>query len=729
VEERLCFGRLDLTGGEHRYVGRIGLSDDDRAQLLIDWRAPAAADFYQATAAAPNGVIRRRHIATRGRTVTGLDDEVLDAEAVAEAAANGNSALTTITGEGALMTAITAHRTGRMRDIVATLQSEQDRVVRAPLAGVLVVQGGPGTGKTAVALHRAAYLLYTHRDRIARSGVLVVGPSPVFLRYIEQVLPSLGETGVVLTTLAELYPGVEATALDPPEVAVVKGDLRMATVIRAAVRDRQRRIDVPIPLRLDGDLIELQPRVVATARARARSTGKPHNGGRVTFVLHMLDDLADQLAAARAIRADDLDARADLLAELRASIDVRREINLRWMPLTPEKLVQDLFASPARLDAAARGILTERERELLFRDRGSPWTAADVPLLDEAAELVGEDTQATAAQAARLARERAEALDYARGVLRMSGDLAEMVSAEMLADRFASGGPDLTLAERAQADRAWTYGHAVVDEAQELSGMQWRMVLRRVPSRSMTVVGDVAQTGSAAGTTDWTEVLDQHAADRWRVAELTVNYRTPERIMNPAVAMLRAAGIEVTPPTSAREGDWAPVAERVRTRDPAAVAAAVVAALRADDAVLGGGRFAVVVPRASRADLAGQLAAALATAPPAATLATAPSTDGRRPQAEPTGTGTGGGTDADTGSAGDPAGPGSDLAERVSVHTVDDVKGLEFDGVVVVDPVAVVAESPRGVNDLYVALTRPTQRLTVLHHGTLPPGLESLAAD
>ncbi len=693
VEDRLCFGRLDLTGGVRRYIGRTGLSDDTQAQLLVDWRAPAAAAFYQATPAAPDGVVRRRHIATRGREVTGLDDELLDADAMDAAD------LASVTGDGALMSALTAHRTGRMRDIAATLQAEQDAVVRSPIGGILVVQGGPGTGKTAVALHRAAYLLYTHRDRIARSGVLVVGPSPVFLRYIEQVLPSLGETGVVLSTPSQLFPGVEATAHDAPPVAALKGDLRMARVVRAAVRDRQRVPSAPVRLVVDGDPIVLHPRVVAEARGRARQTGRPHNDARVTFVKHVLDDLATQLARARRLAVDDEDHRAELLAELRASVDVRREVNLCWMPLAATSFLAKLFGSPQRLAAAADGILDRRERELLLREGGAPWTGSDVPLLDEVAELIGVDVERSAANAVaayRAAEERREALAYARGVLEMSGDAAAIITADMLADRFAAGGPALSVADRARDDRSWTFGHLVVDEAQEVSPMLWRMLARRVPSRSMTVVGDLAQTSSAAGATSWAEALDPVAQDRWRVVELTVNYRTPARIMAPAAAVLAAAGVPVAPPQAAREGDWPPVAVPLAespVADPAAAVAAVVGAVRADDAALTGGRFAVVTSRRGRAAMAAGVAAALA---------------------------------GDAGTPADPGDPG-DLAQRVSVLDVDDVKGLEFDGVVVVEPADVLAESPRGANDLYVALTRPTQRLTVVHHRALPPGLDTLA--
>ena len=680
VEDRLAFGRLDLATRERRYIGRIGLSDDGQRQLLVDWRAPAAATFYQATAAAPDGVARRRHLATRGRVVTGIDDELLDVEAMDAAA------LTTVTGDGALMTALTEHRTGTMRDIVATLQAEQDAVVRAPLNGVLVVQGGPGTGKTAVALHRAAYLLYTHRERIAKSGVLVIGPSSVFLRYIERVLPSLGETGVVLSTPSQLYPGVDATGHEPSAVAALKGDLRMAQVIREAIRQRQRLLAQSIPIALDGDRISLRPSVVADGRGRARQTGRPHNNARVTFVRHVLDDLAAQLARARRLEFD-VDTRLDLLAELRDNIDVRREVNLRWMPLTAEGFLDRLLSSPTRLRAAATGKLTASEIKLLLREAGTPWTPADVPLLDEAAELIGADVTAAADQArarVQAAADRAEALEYARGVLEMSGEAAAMMTADMLADRFGVGTAGMSVADRARGDRNWAFGHVVVDEAQEASAMLWRALARRVPSRSMTVVGDLAQTGSAAGASSWEEVLDPLAAGRWRVAELTVNYRTPAKIMEPAALMLRAAGVSVRAPQAAREGDWEPVGLRMPDGNPAGVAELVVRAVQDDDRALKGGQFAVILPRGAHPDLAERLRKIFS----------------------------------------DRAG----LGERVSVLTVDEVKGLEFDAVTVVDPAAIRRGSPRGASDLYVALTRPTQRLTVLHHDDLPEGLTTLRA-
>ncbi|MDQ6938227.1 MAG: AAA family ATPase, partial [Actinomycetota bacterium] len=268
VEQRLCFGRLDLIDGPPRYVGRIGISDDDRRELMVDWRAPAAEAFYQATAAHPRDVVRRRQIATRDRGVTGVSDEVLDIERF-DAVGVGGSRV--VIGEGALLASLELARTGHMRDIVATIQADQDRVIRAPADGVLVVQGGPGTGKTAVALHRAAFLLYARRERLERTGVLVVGPNRRFLRYIDQVLPTLGEAeAVVMRTSGELYPGVAATGQDGPALAVLKGDVRMAEVLREAVRRRQRVPERSRRLDVDGATVVLRPSDVRAAREHAR---------------------------------------------------------------------------------------------------------------------------------------------------------------------------------------------------------------------------------------------------------------------------------------------------------------------------------------------------------------------------------------------------------------------------------------------------------------------------
>ena len=500
VEDRLCFGRLDLLDRDRRYVGRIGLSDEEHHQLLLDWRAPAAEPFYRATAVSPAGVVRRRSLATKNRQITGIEDEVLDLDAY-DPEQDGP----VLSGEGALMVALGAARTGKMRDIVGTIQAEQDRVIRAPLSGVLVVQGAPGTGKTAVALHRTAYLLYSYRDRIASAGVLVVGPNERFLRYIDAVLPALGEAdATVLATPGRLYPGIDATGTEAAEVAAVKGDLRMAQVLNRAVRDRQRQLTSPVTMIVEGTRIVLRPADVRAAHDRARRSGRPHNDARVTFVKHLLNQLANQLAGTRDLDAED---RAGRIADLRDSRHVRRELNGLWPPLSPERLLRDLFAQPARLESAGR-MLSEAERARLARDRSAPWTPADVPLLDEAAELLG------GAESANPAAGPSEAdLEVARRTLDDS-EAGAMMSADQLAARWATETARRSVAEHAATDREWAFGHVVVDEAQELGPMTWRLLMRRCPSRSMTIVGDLVQTGALGGVRSWAGTLRPYVQAR-----------------------------------------------------------------------------------------------------------------------------------------------------------------------------------------------------------------------
>ncbi|MFI2752667.1 HelD family protein [Cellulomonas sp. P22] len=685
VEDRLAFGRLDLSDGARRYIGRIGLTDTDHASLLTDWRAPAAQAFYRATAAQPDGVVRRRHLVTRGRSVTGVEDEVLDLDQLGEDGADGTVSAAGLSGEGALLASLAAGRTGRMADIVATIQAEQDAIIRSDLQGSLVVQGGPGTGKTAVALHRAAYLLYAHRRMLERSGVLLVGPSRTFLRYIDQVLPSLGETGVVTSTIAELFPGVVATGSEPDVVTEIKGRSVWTRIIERAVRQRERVPREATSISVDGRTVVVEPSDVASAIARARRGHRPHNQARSAFVRDMLSRLADQYVAQLGwpVAPDD---RAEIVEELRTTREVRIALNLAWMPLTPQGLVQDLFTKPYRLDAAAPE-LSRRERGLLQRSPDAPWTAADVPLLDEAAELLGEDDQAARAQARADAARRESELEYARRVLQSSGGDG-LVSAEMLADRFASSGPRLTTAERAAADRTWTYGHVVVDEAQELSSMAWRMLLRRVPTRSMTIVGDVAQTSSPAGAHSWTAMLDPLLRSSWRLSELTVNYRTPAEVADAAQRMATVAGLPVSPLTSARDVAGALLSEQVAPDD--LVAAAVRHAqewLTGLDADAGGGRVAVVAPAALLPDV--------------------------RAAAQ----------EAGLGAALDPRAAGggaANLDAPLSLLTPRETKGLEFDVVVLLEPDQVLAG---GAGDLYVAMTRPTQALRIVHSRELPTGL------
>jgi DNA helicase IV len=678
VEQRLCFGRLDLVDGSRRYVGRIGISDEHRQELLVDWRAPAAEPFYQATAAHPHNVVRRRQLTTHARRVTGVQDEVLDLAAFELSGVAGGHI---VLGEGALFASLEAARSGRMNDIVATIQADQDRAIRAPLDGVFVVQGGPGTGKTAVALHRTAFLLYANRQRMARSGVLLVGPNRVFLGYIEQVLPALGEAeAVVMATPGELYPGVATDVQDPPELAALKGDIRMAEVLSAAVRQRQRTIDQPRLLDVDGRKITLYPRDIRLARDRARRSGEPHNQARVAFVAEILRELVRRLAGVRGVELDP-DVRASLMAELHDSPDVRRELNLCWGPVSPSRLLRDLYADPARLAAAGAG-LTPAERTSLHRSRNAPWTVSDVALLDEAAELLGLDDSDTHTESARAEADRAAEVAYADMVQDTFGG-KDFITAAGLADRYRTRVSLGSVAERAVLDREWSFGHIVVDEAQELSPMMWRLLMRRSPSHSMTVVGDVAQTGSLAGANSWADVLRPHVGERWSLAELTVNYRTPAQIMEVAAAVLHAARHPVVVPKSARPGRWAPVYTALDAEPVSSVKLPDV--VRAEWELADAGTVAVITPRKSHAGIARAVARAL---PEGVVVSD---------------------TDA--------------LASPVSVLAVADAKGLEFDTVVLVEPSAIIAESPRGFNDLYVALTRPTQRLHVVHFAGLPEGM------
>ncbi|MEV0971659.1 HelD family protein [Microtetraspora glauca] len=679
VERGLCFGRIDDTGGETYYIGRIGLRDDEHDSVLIDWRAPVARPFYVATPGDPASLVRRRHIHTRGRTVTGLDDEVFDLDRMDE------SDRRNLVGEAALMATLRRGRTGRMGDIVATIQTEQDRVIRSGLPGALVVQGGPGTGKTVAALHRAAYLLYAHRATLERRGVLVVGPNAMFSRYIGQVLPALGETEVVLSSVGELHAGVHATADDEPAVAVLKGDLRMADVIEAAVRDRQRvpdgdlevLIDVRTSIRggvevvVERMALRLDHGACLRARDRARALGRPHNLARRVFVNKVLMGLAVDEARSLDRPYDEEDLRYAREA-LWQQASVRAALEELWPYLTPERLVGELLSDPARLRAATAGLLGDEERSLLLRRAGAPWTVGDVPLLDEAAELLGQDDAEARARERAAEEERQDEETYARGVLEIA-DLTGMMEATALAERHHDTGRAVTTAQRAAADRSWAYGHVIVDEAQELSAMAWRAIMRRIPARSLTVVGDIAQTGSAAGARSWGEMLDPYVKDRWREERLMVNYRTPVEIMDVAADVLKVVAPEQEPPESVRDGEARPRAVPYRGTDLSALVAEELEAI-------GEGTLAVLTPDARHAE----------------TAALFPQ------EADP-------------------------LESAVAVLTVNQCKGLEFDAVVVVAPEEILAQSPMGGQDLYVAITRATRRLTVLHDGGLPTMLERLA--
>ncbi|MFG2617376.1 HelD family protein [Streptomyces sp. NPDC048507] len=687
AEQGLCFGRLEFSDGRDHHIGRIGIRQDDaeRTPLVLDWRAEMARPFYLATGHVPMGLRRRRHITTRGREVTGLHDEILDLADTERTGHEGADA------DAVLLAALDAARTGRMHDIVRTIQAEQDRVIRSPHRGVLVVEGGPGTGKTAVALHRAAYLLYAHRELLARRGVLIVGPNPAFLGYIGEVLPSLGETGVLLASPADLFPGVRATGTDRPGAAAVKGRAAMAGVLARVVADRQTLPEgvpagsgeehdvVPEPaLEVDHDdygTLLLDRTMAHAARDRARATALPHNLARPYFAFAVIDALTAQLAdrlgadpygGPNLLGPDDV---AQLGKEIATSAEVHAAIDTLWPHLTPERLVAGFLADPSHLTDADAA---------LIRRTGGPWTPADVPLLDEAAELLGVDDSADRAAAER---DRLERVAYAQGVLDLSqgSDSYEfedaeneylaahdLIDAERMAERQEED-DHRTTAERAAADRTWSFGHVIVDEAQELSEMAWRLLMRRCPTRSMTLVGDPAQTGDEAGCGSWRRILAPYVGERWERVRLGVNYRTPAEIMEVAAAVLRAHDPGFEPPGSVRSTGVRPWV-RESADLPGALAAAVRTGTPAE------GRLAVIAPR--------PLHPALAAALP-----------------------------------GVAAGEEPDLTRAVVLLDPRQAKGLEFDTVIVVEP------GRFQPSDLYVALTRATQHLGVLHSGPLPEGL------
>ncbi len=618
----LCFGRIDRddpSGGDTFYIGRLSVSDDNQEVVVVDWRAPVAEPFYRATGVQTMGLARRRHFATRGRQLLGIEDEFFGEHALDMGEGLG------LQGHGALISALETARSGRLGDIVATIQGEQDEIIRSPLPGVLVVQGGPGTGKTVVALHRAAYLLYTHRFPLEDQGVLVVGPNRLFLAYIEQVLPSLGEAGVELVVLADLVDDVAVRGRDHAPVARIKGDEVMAQVLAKAVRDRKRALRRP--LRVGHGLqtlslsVDRSDAIVRDARRRFRT----HNAGRRFVEREVAQALADSARFPLEPK--------ELWSQIRRHPDVRAAMEEMWPVLTPAQLLHDLFGSKALLRLAGTKHLSEAELAALHRPRAESvdqvvWTHDDVPLLDEAFALLG-------------ARPRKH---------------------------------------KREEDEIRTYGHIVVDEAQDLSPMQLRMLTRRSLNGSMTVVGDIAQSTGAWAHADWNEIVALLPQKRpARREELTVGYRIPAPNMELAARVLARSAPDLRPPRSVRQDGRPPRIERVD--HPGALAGAVVDAVRAEIAEVGLGNIGVICP-ASRVDAC---SAALTAA------------------------GIDHGVAIENG-----------LDHQVTVVPVGIVKGLELDATVVVDPAGILDEEAQGMRALYVALTRATKLLTIVHPGDLP---------
>ncbi|CAB4918442.1 unannotated protein [freshwater metagenome] len=620
-ERSLIFGRVDTepTGedpeGESFHIGRIAVSDDESNAVVVDWRAPLAETFYRATGLDPMGLRRRRHFASRGQTLLGIDDELFGS--ATQALDQGQ-----VQGHGALIAALEESRSGKLSDIVGTIQTEQDRIIRSPLQGVLVVQGGPGTGKTVVALHRAAYLLYSQRFPLEGQGVLVLGPNRVFLSYIEQVLPSLGEAGIQIAVLADLVPAIRSSGHDPTEVGKVKGDSRMINVIRRAVRDRQHPLRESLRVPYGLQFLVLTPEDSAEIIDQARRRARTHNAGR----RHVEQLLFERLAATA--RSDEtLEA---IRERIRREPLVIEALERMWPVLTPAELLNDLFGSRGLLRSAGSGRLKESEWPLLSRER-SPrpneviFTADDVPLLDEALELLGPRPK------------------------------------------------------HLEADAVRTFGHIVVDEAQDLSPMELRMLDRRSLNGSMTIVGDIAQATGAWPHQNWESVLE-YLPDRRppRRADLTIGYRVPGPIMDLASKMLVLAAPGIQPPTSIRHTGEPPLILGVEQSE---LEAEIVERVRYELKTIGSGNIGVIVPES----MADQVDSALTRA------------------------------GIDYGRA-----TRQGLEKQVTVVPVNLVKGLELDSVLVIEPKRMLDEQIRGAQSLYVALTRSTKRLTVIYTGQLP---------
>lgn len=704
AEVGLMFGRIDVEdaeaenpvpGNEHldrRYIGRIGLHDDDEQMrtLLMDWRAPLARPFYLATTLRPDGVHTRRHITTRGRTVRSVADEQLSTTA-GPTDAVGTGRRGGVAKEEALLDAVNRARTAYMQDIVETIAAEQDAIIRAAHRGVTVVQGAPGTGKTAVALHRAAYLLYTWREQLDNTGVLIIGPNDRFLSYISQVLPSLGETGVVLATPGTLLPNLHTVPETNLLAREVKGSAEMLTILADAIKTYQTVPEDSIDISIDGLNVQLTPKMVRAARTRARRSRKPHNHARAAFLDHGLNSLAEALG--ESIGADPLGGEnllgkgdiATLREELGADPTVVDALGQFWPELHPTQVLERLYADPAVI---AVDYDEDTWRGLAAHPSGE-WTDADAPLIDELIDMLGyvsdEETAAEEReQWLEKITEAQEALDILTGSASQDLDdgfapevlmAYDVIDAETLAARQRVR-DHRTTAERAAADSRWAFGHVIVDEAQELSEMAWRMVFRRSPNKWMTLVGDPAQTGNPGGVDSWAEALSPFVADRWQLHQLTVNYRTPKDIADLAAPLLHEIDPSQPSPLALRESGTG-----------------VRYAKAATGAELGSKVQATVEQARELTGESGLIG--VITADPARLEHVVTEQAAEQSEAHKAG------------------------VEVVLVDTAA-AKGLEFDEVILVEPADIVESSPQGLNDLYVAMTRATQGLTVVHARPLP---------
>lgn len=609
----LLFGRIDPESGESWHIGRRHVEDQRGEPVVVDWRAPVSMPFYRARSEDALGLRRRRQVMVDRRTVVAVADDLFG-----DVAADLSS--TRLRGGDALLAELERSRTGEMLDIVATIQAEQDEIIRAPLEQLVAVQGGPGTGKTAVGLHRAAFLLYNHPG-LSRAGVLVVGPSRAFLRYIAQVLPSLGEEAVIQTTIAHIAPRVRVGGEDGIDLRRLKGDPRMAAVIARALEQRRRPVEHDVVLRARFATCTLSPAEVNDLVESIAAGAAPYKSGRAALRARLVSLVRQRLRASGSMEANE----PWLEREVTSSEAFRGLIDHLWPSVSPAALVRELLSSGERLERSAAGVLTLPECELLLRRTGArgatrakaAWTPDDLALLDEAAFLIN--------------------------------------------------------------GRTASYGHIVVDEAQDLSPMQFRMIARRAPAGSLTVLGDLAQATGAWSYQGWDEIL-RHlpTVAPTRLDELTLGYRAPGQVLELASRLLPVAAPTVTPTQSIRRGEDGPRIQRVEPDQ--LVSASVTEALR----LAGVGHLVglVVAPE--------HLAAAVARAGDHDEVGTLEQ-DG--------------------------------ITKPVTVVSAPDVKGLEFDAVVVVEPAAIAGAERRGLRLLYVAMTRPIRHLSIVHAQPLPEPL------
>ena len=607
-DQSLIFGRIDQTEGDHFHIGRVAVFDEERNPMVVDWRAPIAEPFYRATGRQTMGLSRRRHYITRYRELLGIEDEYFTGE---------GGERTGLKGERTLVAALEEGRTGRLGDIVGTIQGEQDEIIRAPLAGAVIVQGGPGTGKTVVALHRAAYLLYSHRFPLAGQGVMVIGPNRLFLTYIEQVLPSLGESGVELSVLGDFVPNARVRGNDPAHIARVKGDLRMIDVMRRAVRQRQRPLRRDLNITYGVQRLKFSVADSETVIHRTRRRARFHNHGR-KFVV---EELYEMLAASGRY---DVDAQ-ELKDNFHGSEQIREALEWMWPVISSEELLHDFYGFRSLLRAAGHKDFGAHI-ENLYRPRTNTddllWTAHDVPLLDEVNRLVGPTS----------------GLNKDHGVR--------------------------------------TYGHIVIDEAQDLSPMQLHMVARRSLGGSMTIVGDIAQATSAWAHDSWESVTEHLPTPKGiHRYELTVGYRLPEPLMALAAKVLAKAMPDLKAPVAVRsEGD----PPRFVVTDPDNFGTALANTVAHEREAIGAGNIAVICATGAAEDVSFFLNEA--------------------------------GIDHGVAYAGA-------LEKEVSVIEVSMVKGLELDAAIVIEPDSIVEFEPQGLRSLYVAITRATRRLTIIDTG------------